>query len=176
MSEPKIAEPGAEKRVRRVRPDRRISKNRSFIWEFTGRSPKTEHFSPVFGVLDTLDSEIGSKNARETQIFSIVRFLLTSAFFKFCFLARSFLAASSRKIAETGGEKRVRRVLPDRLITKNRSFIWEFTGRSSKTGHFSPVFGVFDPLWLKSRLCRRPPAPPQHLHEKAIFEEKRRLA
>ena len=68
--------------------------------------------------------------------------------------------ASDRKIAEPGGGKRVRRVRPDRLVNKNCSFIWEFTGRSLKTGHFSPVFGVFGPLRLTSRLCRRPPAPP----------------
>ena len=31
---------------------------------------------------------------------------------------------------------------------------------SIKIEHFSTVFGVFDPLRLTSRLCRRPPAPP----------------
>ena len=85
--------------------------------------------------------------------------------------------ASDRKIAEPGGGKRVRRVRPDRLVNKNCSFIWEFTGRSLKTGHFSPVFGVFDPSGSHPASAadpRRPP--PLSLHGKAIFEEKRRFA
>ena len=110
-------------------------------------------------------------------IFSILLLSLKNAFFEFGFLARSFLAASDRKIAEPGGGKRVRRVRPDRLVNKNCSFIWEFTGRSLKTGHFSPVFGVFDPSGSHPASAadpRRPP--PLSLHGKAIFEEKRRFA
>ena len=159
-SERKIADSSGGKRIRGVRPDRLISKNCSFIWEFTGRPLKNGHFSPVFGVFDPLDFEIGAKNAREMHIFSMLRLSLKYAFLKFGFLAKSFLAASDRKNADSRGGKKVRRVRPDRLVSKKCSFIWEFTGRSLKTEHFSPVFGVFDPLWLTSRLCRRPPGPP----------------
>ena len=112
------------------------------IWEFTGRSPETGHFPPFFGVFDPLDFEMDAKNARETRIFSIVRLSLKNAFFKFGFLARSVLAASDRKIADSAGGNRVRRVRPDRLISKNRSFIWKFTGQSPKNWIFPPVFGV----------------------------------
>ena len=79
------------------------------------------------------------------------RFSLQHAFFKFGFLARSFLAASDRKNADSEGGKKVGGVRPDRLISKNRDFIWEFTGRSLKTGHASPVFGVFEPLGFRDR-------------------------
>ena len=89
-SERKIADSAGGKRVRGVRPDRLISKNRSFIWEFTGQSLKTGHFSPVFGVFDPLDFELMQKNAREMHIFSMLRFSLKIAFFEFGFLARSF--------------------------------------------------------------------------------------
>ena len=68
--------------------------------------------------------------------------------------------ASDRKIAEPGGGKRVRRVRPDRLVNKNCSFIWEFTGRSLKTGHFSPVFGVFDPSGSPPASAADPLRPP----------------
>ena len=57
-----------------------------------------------------------------------------------------FCATSDREIADLAGGKRIRRVRPDRLISKNHSFIWEFTGGSLKTEHFASVFGVFDPL------------------------------
>ena len=100
---------------------------------------------PVFGVLDPSDFEIGAKNACEMHIFSMFRFSLKRAFFKVGFLAKSFLAASDRKNADTARGKRVRGVRPNPLMSKNCSFIWEFTGRSLKTGHFSSVSGVFDP-------------------------------
>ena len=38
------------KKVWRVFPDRLISKKCSFIWEFTRRTLKNEHFSSVFAV------------------------------------------------------------------------------------------------------------------------------
>ena len=57
-----------------VVPDRLVSQNCTFIWKFTGRTLESGHFSSVFEGLDFLDFEIGVKNARETQIFSILRF------------------------------------------------------------------------------------------------------
>ena len=76
------------------------------------------------------------------------------------FFHELFFATSDRKIAGLAGGKRVRRVRPDRLVNKNCSFIWEFTGRSLKTGHFSPVFGVFDPLRLNPASAADPRGPP----------------
>ena len=111
-------------------------------------------------------------------------FWLEDAFFPgfsrlriFVYFPQTLFSTPGRKIAEPGGGKRVQRVRPDRLLSKNRSFIWEFTGRFPKTGHFSLVFRVFDlsgPHPASAADPRGPP--PQPLHETAIFEEKRRLA
>ena len=74
VSDPKITDLAWGKKVRGVFPDRLISKKCSFIWKFTGRTLENEHFSSVFGLFDPLNFEIGVKNARETHIFSILRF------------------------------------------------------------------------------------------------------
>jgi len=177
MPDPKIAEPGGGKRVQGVCPDCLISKNCSFILEFTGRSLKTLHFSTVFGVFDPLDFKMDAKSAREPHIFSIVRFLLKNAFFKFGFLARSFLAASDPKIADSARGKRARGVRPDCLTRTTCIFIWEFIGRTPKNEHFSLVSCVFDLSGLYPASAADPRAPPPpRLHETAIFEEQRRIA
>ena len=72
-----------------------------------------------------------------------------------CICHKLVFATSERKIVDSGGGKRVRRVRPDRLLSKNRSFIWEFTGRSLKTEVFFPVFGVFDPLNFEINAIKR---------------------
>ena len=74
VSDPKITDLAWGKKVRRVFLDRLISQKCSFIWKFTGRTLKNEHCSSVFEVFDPLDFGICVKNAREMQIFSILRF------------------------------------------------------------------------------------------------------
>ena len=54
VSDPKITDLAWGKKVRGVFPDRLISKKCSFIWKFTRRTLKTEHFSSVFDVFDPL--------------------------------------------------------------------------------------------------------------------------
>ena len=70
----KITDLAGGKKVRRVFLMRLVSKKCSFIWKFTGQTLENEHFSSVFEVFDPLDFGICVKNAREMQIFSILRF------------------------------------------------------------------------------------------------------
>ena len=70
----KITDLAWGKKVRRVFLDRLVSKKCSFIWKFTGRTLKNEHFSSVFEVFDPLDFEIGVKTAHEMQVFTTLHF------------------------------------------------------------------------------------------------------
>ena len=55
----------------------------------------------------------------------------------FVFLQSSFFATSDTKIPDLAWGKKVRRVFPDRLISKQCSFIWKFTGRTLENEYFS---------------------------------------
>ena len=91
--------------------------------------------------LRPLDGEVTEKNLQ--TVLRLARRCLFPRFFQmriFVYFPQTLFFDAGRKIAEPGGGKRVRRVRPDRLVSKNRSFIWEFTGRSPKTEHFSPSF------------------------------------
>ena len=71
------------------------------------------------------------------------------------FLLKFVFAASDWKITDLAGGKTVRRVFLMRLVSKQCSFIWKFTGRTLKHEHFSPVFEVFDPLDFEIGIKKR---------------------
>ena len=91
VSDPKITDLAWGKKVRGVFPDRLISKKCSFIWKFTRRTFKTEHFSPVFEVFDPLDFEIGVKKRARNADFQHTALFIKNMFSSgFVFLRSPF--------------------------------------------------------------------------------------
>ena len=98
---------------------------------------------------------------KKTGILQDARLLRPSALFARVVLKNSFLKPPSAKIRETGGAKKVRGSGRERPESKKGRFDWKFPIGPSKTWHFPPVFGVFDPS--------KPRLPPKNLQENMHF-------